>query len=155
MARVYLETTIPSYIVARSSRDLVVAAHQQITREWWDGRNRFELFISQLVLREARSGDDEAVGRRLELLNELPILELSEETHTLASALINQGAIPENATIDALHIAIAVVNGRDYLLTWNCAHIANATMRGTIERVCRGKGYEPPIICTPEELMED
>ncbi|MCP4614302.1 MAG: type II toxin-antitoxin system VapC family toxin, partial [Planctomycetes bacterium] len=145
----------PSYLVARSSRDLVVAAHQQITQEWWDGRSKFELFVSQLVLREANSGDSEVAAKRMEALQDIPILELTEEANALASELITQGALPENATVDALHIAIAVVNGMDYLLTWNCAHIANATMRGTIEYVCRTKGYEPPVICTPEELMED
>lgn len=150
-----METTIPSYLVARSSRDLIVAAHQQITQEWWDERNKFELFVSQSVLREASSGDDEAAAKRLELLDEIPILELTDEAITLASELITQGALSKNAAVDALHVSIAVVNGMDYLLTWNCAHIANATTRGKIERICRAKGYEPPIICTPEELMED
>lgn len=155
MARVYIETTIPSYLVARSSRDLVVAAHQQITQEWWDRRSQFELFVSQLVLREASAGDDDTAVKRLSLLEEVSILELTEEANDLASELLKQGALPKNATVDALHIAIAVVNGMDYLLTWNCAHIANATMRGTIEHICRTKGYEPPVICTPEELMEN
>ena len=152
--KVYLETTIPSYLTALPSRDLVVAAHQQITREWWQGRERFELFISQIVLREASGGDAEAASRRIELVQGIPVLEVTEEASVLAEELVRRGALPENAAVDALHISVAVVNGLDYLLTWNCTHIANAMIRGDIEHICRSKEYEPPVICTPEELME-
>ena len=152
--KVYLETTIPSYLTALPSRDLVMAAHQQITREWWQGRERFELFISQIVLREASGGNAEAASRRMELVQGIPVLEVTEEASVLAEELVRRRALPESAAVDALHISVAVVNGLDYLLTWNCTHIANATIRGDIERICRSKGYEPPVICTPEELME-
>ena len=152
--KVYLETTIPSYLTALPSRDLVMAAHQQITREWWQGRERFELFISQIVLREASGGNAEAASRRMELVQGIPVLEVTEEASVLAEELVRRRALPESAAVDALHISVAVVNGLDYLLTWNCTHIANATIRGDVERICRSKGYEPPVICTPEELME-
>jgi len=152
--KVYLETTIPSYLTALPSRDLVVAAHQQITREWWQGRERFELFISQIVLREASGGDAEAASRRMELVQGISVLEVTDEASVLAEELVRRGALPESAAVDALHISVAVVNGLDYILTWNCTHIANATIRGDIERICRSKEYEPPAICTPEELME-
>lgn len=152
--RVYLETTIPSYLTAWPSRDLVRAAHQQLTREWWDQRRpRFELFISQVVLGECQAGDPAAAAGRLVVLQDLPLLEQTEEATRLAQALVEQVPLPDRATVDALHIAIAAVHGMDYLLTWNCTHIANATLRDPIESVCRAGGYEPPAICTPEELL--
>ncbi len=153
--KIYLETTISSYLSAWPSRDLVTAAHQQITREWWEARHKeFELFISQIVIHEAAGGDRDAAARRLEMLKDIPLLELTESATALAQELIEQLPLPEKATVDALHIALAVVHGMDYLLTWNCAHIANAALRSKIEAVCRSKGYEPPVICTPEELWE-
>jgi hypothetical protein len=153
--KVYLETTIPSYLTARPSRDLVTAAHQQITREWWDTRRHdFDLFVSQMVLDEASAGDPEAATRRLEVLTPLPLLDPRTEGADLAQTLLERVPLLASAAADALHIAIAVVNGMDYLLTWNCTHIANAALRSQIEAVCRSKGFEVPIICTPDELLE-
>jgi hypothetical protein len=126
--KVYIETSIPSYLTARRSQDVRALANQETTIEWWDTRRaHFDLFISEFVLAEV------ALGR----------------------ALIAEGPIPERAAIDSFHIAIAAVNGMEYLLTWNCTHIANAVMRAKIETVCRRHGYEPPVICTPQELMEE
>src|SRR5437899_2153048 len=154
--RVYLETTIPSYLTAWPSRDLVRAAHQQITREWWERRrSQFELFISQVVVRECQAGDPTAASERLEVVHDLPLLEQTEAATGLAEALLEQAPLPERATVDALHIAVAAVHGMDYLLTWNCTHLANATLRDPIESVCRASGYEPPAICTPEELLAE
>ena len=153
--KVYLETTIPSYLTGRPSRDVVTAAHQQITRAWWDTRRHaFDLFISQMVLDEAGAGDPEAAAHRLAVLTPLSLLNPHEEEVELAQTLIEHIPLPVSAAADALHIAIAVVNGMDYLLTWNCTHIANAALRARIEAVCRSKGFEAPIICTPEELLE-
>jgi len=154
--RVYLETTIPSYLTAWPSRDLVRAAHQQITRDWWDRRRaEFELYISQVVLRECQAGDATAAAERLKILQDLPLLEQTEEATRLAQALVDRVPLPERAAVDALHVAIAAVHGVDYLLTWNCTHIANATLRDPIESVCRENGYEPPAICTPDELLAE
>ena len=154
--RVYLETTIPGYLTAWPSRDLVRAAHQQITRDWWDRRRaEFELYISQIVLRECQAGDATAVAERLKILQDLPLLEQTEEATRLAQALVDRVPLPERAAVDALHVAIAAVHGVDYLLTWNCTHIANATLRDLIESVCRENGYEPPAICTPDELLAE
>ena len=153
--KVYLETTIPSYLMARPSRDLITAAHQEITREWWETRRHdFDLFISQMVIDEASAGDQEAAARRLEILAALPLLDPGDEAAGLAQALIEHVPLPESAAADALHIAIAVVNGMDFLLTWNYTHIANAALRSRIEAVCHRQGFEAPIICTPEELLE-
>ena len=111
--------------------------------------------MSQVVAQEAAGGDAGAASARLEILEGIQVLEVTSEARDLAGQLVDAGAVPEKAAVDALHIGIAVVNGMDYLLTWNCAHIANATMRHRIEGVCRACGYEPPVICTPEELMEE
>jgi predicted nucleic acid-binding protein len=154
--RLYLETTIPSYLTAWPSRDLVRAAHQQITRDWWDRRRaEFELYISQVVLRECQAGDATAAAERLKILQDLPLLEQTEEATRLAQALVDRVPLPERAAVDALHVAIAAVHGVEYLLTWNCTHIANATLRDPIESVCRENGYEPPAICTPDELLAE
>jgi hypothetical protein len=155
MPKVYLETAIPSYLTAWSSRDLVQAAHQQITREWWERRERSDLFISQLVLREAGGGDAKAAELRLDALQGIRMLTLSSAARALAEQRLQGVPLPNNAAADALHIGIATANGMDYLLTWNCAPIANAAMRQRIEAICRGCGYQPPVLCTPEELMED
>ncbi|MEP6568972.1 MAG: type II toxin-antitoxin system VapC family toxin [Acidobacteriota bacterium] len=151
---VYIETTIVSYLAARPSRDLITAAHQQLTQDWWQNRRaHFTLYASQLVLQEAAAGEDAMARRRLLLLEELPLLAIKEACVDLGRSLVDKGPIPEKAAVDALHIAIATVHGMDYLLTWNCKHIANAEMQTAVSAVCRGAGYEPPVICTPEELL--
>jgi len=153
--RLYLETSIVSYLTARPSHDLILAAHQQVTRDWWETRSSFELFVSQFVLDEAKEGDSEAAGRRLSALREATLLELTPDTGRLAREILGQGGMPAKAYADAVHVAVAAVHGLDYLLTWNCSHIANATMRGKIEAICRATGFEPPVICTPVELVKE
>lgn len=154
-SKVYIETSVISYFVARPSRDIIIAANQQATQEWWYSRKKdFEIYVSQLVIQEAGAGDEEAATSRLEALENFPLLDILDEAVRLAENLVEQKAIPEKASEDALHIALAAVHGIDYLLTWNFKHIANATMRANVELVCRMNGYEPPIICTPLELME-
>jgi hypothetical protein len=154
METVYIETTIVSYLTARPNRDLVVAAHQHLTREWWEARRHsFGLRISQAVITEAAVGDVEYAKKRLEALVGIPLLDLTQEALALSYALVHGGPLPPKATIDAIHIATATVHGVDYLLTWNCKHIANAAMRPAVLAVCRAHGFEPPVICTPEELM--
>ena len=151
----YLETSVVSYLAARPSRDLIVAAYQEITREWWsDAADRFDLVASALVVAEAGAGDADAAIDRLRLLESIALLEATTEAENLASELIDLGAVPRRAAQDAAHIAIAVVNGIDFLVTWNFRHIANATMRAQIESVCRRAGYAVPVICTPNELLE-
>jgi predicted nucleic acid-binding protein len=153
--KVYIETSVISYLTSRPSRDLIVAGHQQVTQDWWERRSEdFHLVASELVLHEAGAGNEDAAGARLKLLDDLELLAVSEKALELAAALVEPGPLPKNAAEDALHIAISVTNGVDYLLTWNCKHLANAVMRSSIESVCREKGYEPAIICTPEELLE-
>ena len=150
--KVYLETTIASYLTAKTSRNILVAAHQQITRRWWRRRNRFELFVSQAVLQEAARGDAVAAARRVAAMDGLPVLAVDSAATELSERLVESCALPPKAQIDAVHIAVSVLNGMDYLLTWNCTHIANAALRGKIEQAFRDEGLQAPIICTPEEL---
>ncbi|RJP33983.1 MAG: DNA-binding protein [Phycisphaerales bacterium] len=155
MQTVYIETTIISYLTARPSRDLIRAAHQQITREWWENdRHRYELFTGQMALIEAAAGDPEAAADRLAVLHELPLLMDSADVPALAQALISATALPAVAGRDAVHVATAATTGMDYLLTRNCRHLANASLRDKISAVCRAEGFRAPIICTPEELRE-
>lgn len=154
--RVYVETTIVSYLVSRPSGDVRVAANQVTTLDWWESRREiFDLFTSEFVLAEASLGDPVFAARRMDVLKAMSELRTTDEVQSLGDALISEGPIPVNAEIDAYHIAVAAVNGMGYLLTWNCTHIANAAMRPGIEAVCRSHGYEPPTICTPQELMEE
>jgi hypothetical protein len=153
--KAYLETTIASYLTARPNRDLITAANQQMTHDWWyDHREQFTLYVSQFVIEEASAGDPEAATRRLAVLADLPQLDVTDAVQQLAYALLTHVPLPANAQVDALHIAVATAHGMDYLVTWNCTHIANATLRHRIEAICRAAGYEPPTICTPQELLE-
>jgi hypothetical protein len=154
-ARVYVETSIVSYLTSRPSRDLLVAAHQQVTRDWWDSRASFDLFASQVVLEEAAAGDSAVAERRVSALREVGLLLVTLEATQLSSDLVRHGGLPAKARVDALHIAIASVNGMEFLLTWNCRHIANAATRPKIEMLCRSAGFEPPVICTPLELSKE
>ena len=154
-ATVYIETSIISYLAARPSNDVRAAACQNITAEWWDERRpEFDVYVSEFVLAEASRGNEEAAARRLAAIEGLPELEVTVAVKLLAESLIREGSIPPKAELDAFHVAVAAVNGINYLLTWNCAHIANAVMRPKIEAACRNAGFEPPVICTPSELLE-
>lgn len=154
MKAVYIETSIISYLTARPSRDLLVAANQESTHEWWEGhRGNFDLFISPLVLEEAGQGDEDAAQRRLKALEAVNMLEIVDEARILADALLRSLALPSKAQDDAAHIALAAVHRLDYLLTWNCRHINNAEKKALIRQVCAEHGYVCPEICTPMELM--
>lgn len=155
-ASVYIETSVFSYLTARPSNDLRAMANQSATLDWWETqRANYNIFVSELVVSEASKGHPEASQRRLAVINHLPLIVISEEVRALAQALIENHALPQKAEADAYHVAIAVVHGIEYLLTWNCTHIANAHTRPKIEATCRRLGYEPPVICTPLELTED
>lgn len=154
--KLYIETSIISYLTARPSRDLIIAANQQITLDWWEYcRIKFNLYASQLVLTEAGKGDQQAANKRLEILQDIKMLELKAEATDLAKLFIRHKVLPPKAGEDALHIAIATIYGLDYLMTWNCKHIANATIQKQIKNICVGEGYEMPIICTPQNLWEN
>jgi len=154
--KVYIETSVISYLTARPSNDIRVMANQNVTIEWWETqRSNYEIFISEFVVAEASLGHPDAISRRLEVIADIMELQATEEVRILGQELIRRNALPANAAIDAYHVAIATVNGIEYLLTWNCAHIANAHTRPKIEATCRALGYEPPIICTPQELTKE
>jgi len=154
--RVYIETTIVSYLTAMPSRDLILRAHQDVTREWWnEKRGLYELYTSQFVLDEAGAGDSGAAKGRLDTLSGVAQVPVTEEAVALASEMVAGGLLPRRAGTDAAHMAMATVHNLDILLTWNCRHLANGAILGRIGRFVRGKGYEMPIVCTPDELMGD
>jgi hypothetical protein len=152
--KVYIETTVVSYLAARRSKNLIVAGHQATTRKWWrERRQDFDLYCSQLVIQEASAGDPKAAARRLHLLAGVPVLTATDAIADLTRLLMKSGGIPREAPEDAAHVAFAVMNGMDYLLTWNCRHIANAQIRNNLSATCSMAGYQLPVICTPEELL--
>ena len=153
---VYVETTIISYLVGwLNQRDLYVAAQQEFTRDWWTNKRReYELFASAVVVKEARAGASGLAAERLAFLSEVRLAEVTDAADELKSELLRHTALPRKAELDALHIAVAAVHGLDYLLSWNCKHIANAVTLPRVYAICRSAGYEPPFVCTPFELME-
>ncbi len=151
--RVYIETTVVSYLTARPTRNALQEGRRQLTVDWWaKRRSAFDATISPLVYAEAARGDAKAATARVAALKNLPMLTLDERARFLARSLIAPGAIPVKATDDAAHIAICAVNSIPYLLTWNFKHIANAEIRLKLDYLCSINGYKLPVICTPEEL---
>lgn len=155
LPKIYIETTIVSYLVSRPSGEPLSLGHQKLTREWWERRrSRFDLYVSEVVLEEAARGDAAAAQARLSVIENLPVLRVTNEAKKLAGAILRSAALPSGAAADAAHIAIATVNAMDFLLTWNCTHIANGFILRRIATICREMNLEPPTVCTPEELME-
>lgn len=153
---VYIETSILGYLTARPSRDLIVAANIEITRDWWEARrNDFQLYSSQAVVKETSKGDVQVASQRLEIIRSLALLELNQSVINLAEQFLGRSNLPSKADIDAVHIAAATIHGMDYLLTWNCKHIANAQIQRKLAEVSLDFGYELPILCTPYELLGD
>ncbi|TAK53414.1 MAG: DNA-binding protein [Bacteroidetes bacterium] len=150
----YIETSVISYLTGRPSRDLIVAAHQQITTDWWERhREHYRLYISEFVSLEASKGDVHAAEKRMIVVNQLELLEVNEIARELAMIIIQKGLLPREAVEDAFHIAVATVHRVDYLVTWNCKHIANAEIQKIIAKTVAESGFELPTICTPEELL--
>ena len=154
MQSVYLETTVIGHIASRLHPVASVLARQQVTREWWgSAADRYELFVSDLVLAECGDGDANAAQERLEIVAGIDVLRTTDAANELASALIAAHAVPESEPRDALHIALAAINGIDYLATWNFKHIMNPSTQHLIDDVCRNAGIETAAICTPEQLL--
>ncbi len=152
MATVYVETSIIGYLTARSRDSVIFQARQQLTRSWWGTRRQsYEMVTSQLVLDEASAGDTTAAHERLELLEPIPLLDIEHpDVQPLAERLIQTHLLPEKASADARHVAVSTVFGVDYLLTWNCKHIANAETLPRIYNLLRDGGFDPLLITTPE-----
>ena len=150
---VYIESSVISYLTARASRDLVSAARQTITQEWWDnGRSLFDVYISALVEEEISSGDPFAAQQRLDAVSTIPSLDISSDAQKIAESLLFSQAVPKNSSEDALHIGIAAANGIDFLLTWNFEHINNAQTKARIEEIIEQHDLICPVLCSPEEL---
>ena len=156
MPRIYIETSIVSYLRLRPSPQVVAAARQVLTRRWWDDeRANYELVTSQYVIDEAAYGDPQFAQERLAVLDGIPLLQLGPEIAAVAAEIISRAILPPKAQVDALHIATAAHHRIDYLLTWNCTHIANARILPRIQRVLIELNCSVPIICTPEEMVDD
>jgi predicted nucleic acid-binding protein len=153
---VYIETSILGYLTARSTKNLILAANMEVTKDWWElRRNAFTLYTSEAVLDEVAQGDATIAAQRLEILRNFPLLELNQAVQGLAAQFLTRSNLPPKAKVDAIHIAAATVHGMDYLLTWNCKHIANAQIQGKLAAHSLDFGYVLPILCTPNELMGD
>ncbi|MGZ5431345.1 MAG: type II toxin-antitoxin system VapC family toxin [Thermoanaerobaculia bacterium] len=153
LPKVYIETTIVSYLTGRPSREVVALGHQQVTRDWWErDRSDFELYTSEVVIAEAERGDAEAARARLAVLAPLSRLSATSASEAMVPILLRETGLPADALLDMSHISVATVHGMQYLLTWNCRHIANARIVRIVERICRNLGFEPPVLCTPDEL---
>lgn len=153
---IYIETSIIGYLTARSTKNLIIAGNIEITRDWWQNRyNDFDLYISQVVLDEVARGDAEIALRRLQILDGFPLVELNQAVRDLSKQFLLQSNLPPKASDDAVHIAAATVHGLDYLLTWNCKHIANAQIQKKLAQISANFGYELLVICTPYELLGD
>src|SRR5437879_1683540 len=153
--KAYIETTIVSYLTAAPSRDALKHAHQLATREWWQKcPDEFDPFTSPFVLEESAAGDRVMAQERLKILATIPLLDVGEDALSLADRLVRNRVLPKRARVDALHIATSVTNGIDFLVTWNCKHLANAKLWSRIEKCCQEAGYVPVRICTPLELLE-
>jgi len=151
--RIYIESTIPSYVAARPARDLLQAARQQMTKDWWDlKRHNHELFTSQIVLDEIGVGERGMANRRLKIMTGIPVLDLTDEAEVLTRRILDSGLVPVKVDADAAHIALATVHQMDILLTWNCRHIANVEIQARLRRLVGKAGYELPIVCTMDEL---
>jgi hypothetical protein len=152
--RVYIETTIPSYLTSWPSPQVVHAGHQISTHDWWDNhRQNYELYTSLVTQQEAASGDASAAQRRLDSLVGIPMLEITPECEAIANAILVSELIPAKADRDALHIGVATFHQMNLLLTWNIRHIANAHVREDLRMLIASLGYTLPTICTPEDLL--
>lgn len=152
--RVYIETSVLSYLTSRSSKDKIVAAHQIVTKEWWKKQSpKFELCISEIVLREAARGDIKAAAKRLQIAATCRVLPITDDLLTVAEHFMAQGHMPKKSAEDILHIALATIHAVDYLLSWNSAHIANAEIQKTLSKIASKLHFELPILCTPLELF--
>jgi hypothetical protein len=152
--RLYLDSSIISYLSARPSRDLIQAARQEVTRRWRDTRrDDFELWVSEVVVRETETGNPEMAARRLEPIEGIPLLPVTEAVIDLAEALVREGPMPQNAADGAFHLALASVHDLDYLLTWNCRHLANAEMVRAARKLLEARGCSVPSVCVPDELL--
>jgi len=152
--RVYLESSVISYLTARPSNDILKLAKQRLTKDWWMGHEEYDLFVSTLVRDEIGRGNPEAALLRLDVVAKLFHLEETPLTKMIVDAMIDSNAVPEKSRDDAYHIAIAAVHKMDYILTWNQSHIANPQKREPIETILRRFELVPPLILTPEQFLE-
>lgn len=153
--KVYIETSIVSYLTARPSTDVLVLANQLLTAEWWNShRSGFDLYVSEPVLNEIEKGDSQMARLRIKAVDGIKVLQLTDDAKELANEIFNQKILPIRASVDILHISIASIYSMDFLLSLNCKHIANAVVYKRISTICLSQGYEPPMVCTIQQMLE-
>jgi predicted nucleic acid-binding protein len=153
--RAYIDTTVVSYLTARPSRDLIIAAHQESTRNLWTNLiDKYDTFVSALVYQEAASGNSGQAKLRLEAIQQFRMLDVDDESKELAEMIIAGKGIPREYPEDALHIALAAVNGMDIIVTWNFAHMNNPFTKRSVRKIVEQAGYACPELCSPDELLE-
>ena len=152
--KLYLDTSIPSYLTSKPSRDPHKAHRQRVTREWWElYRWQFDVYYSDCVEKEARRGDPSAANKRMKALAHFEELKISSPAKQLAARILERCHLPLNAELDTQHAAIAAMHSMQFLLTWNCRHLANKHIRPKLMYICRSEGYTAPLILTPDEAI--
>ena len=152
--KVYIETSIISYLINKTNRDIIITAKQELTKEWWyEHKSDYDLFISDLVTEEISKGDSIYAEQRQKIIENIPILKVTEKALLIANSIISKKILPVKAADDILHISLAIANNIDYLLTWNCKHIANAHIIKTLETIAKSHKYNVPVLCTPIEIL--
>ena len=153
--QVYIETTVVSYLTAKPSRDIMIVGHQEATRELWAKlSSKYKTYVSALVFEEAGRGDPDQAQKRLAAIATFPMLDIEDEARRLAEKILTNKGIPREYPEDALHIAIAAVNGMEVIVTWNFSHLNNPFTRKKVRKIVEAEGYISPEICSPEELLE-
>ncbi len=153
--RIYVETSVISYLASRPSRNALTAFRQALTRRWWDkSLGVFELEASELVRIEIASGDAIAAQRRLDVFLELSVIELHADISEFGKRLMSEGLVPRSEPEDASHIAQATLTGVDYIATWNFAHLVNPNTKYRLVQTIERWGYKAPLLATPEEILE-
>jgi hypothetical protein len=154
--QIYIETSVISYLVSKTSSNIILAAYQQITRQWWDSQlHYYHPFTSDFVLEEISKGDPKLSKERLNTIQKFGKLPVTDDVIELGERYLKQVSIPRKASLDAFHLAISVIHGMDFVLSWNFRHMANAFVRRKLEFINSEIGIQTPTICTPEELIRE
>lgn len=154
--KVYIETSVVSYLTGRASRDVVIAGHQQATHSFWQLlTDELDPFVSALVIKEASRGDSTVAQKRQDIISAFPVLATTQDSEQLAQSIIESKGVPKEYPEDALHIALAAIAGMDFIVTWNFSHINNPFTKLMIRQAVENAGYECPEIVSPDSFLGD
>jgi len=151
---VYLETTIPSYLAARTSSNIVIAGRQAATHEFFElERQKYNLYVSDFVYSECEKGDPGVAKKRLDWLSGVEILPQTPDVKPLADVYMHLLSIPQKCRVDAMHLAMCCINGIDILLSWNCTHLGAESMK-IVQKHNDAHGLPTPLMTTPDSLID-